>query len=285
MPTLPLALPSAIDGGQLPVRGTEDVLATFPYEVRTEEQAPIRDAIVAALTAIAREYQRRARQAVAQADPLRATGIYLDGLASDNSVYAQLNESNDSLRGRLLGVPALVTPDAIMGAVNELLAPYTATTARYFESGVDAWFVSDGTVDIESFVTDDSLLSVSPHYADRLYEDDAVENGGDFIANREVAGAWTFADVLGRHFILRIPPLEAVDNEGFYVLDADTVDDGWIADGSDTSGAESDGSVTVFTFTGQQVSDDLYAAIVSFVENAKGQGIRWSAVVDQTLLN
>lgn len=285
MPSPPLLLPAPIDGGGLPVRSSADVLSTFPVEVREVEEAPIRDAIVAALVAIGRTYQRRSRQAVAQADPLRATGYYLDGLAGDSGVFAQMNEDTEDLRARLLGSPAIITPNAILDAVNAILAPYTTARARYFESEMDCWFISDGTVEIESFVYD-GVTGASPRYTDRLYPDDAAANGGDFLTRREVVGAWVFREVNGRHFVLRIPPLEAVDDDGAYAVEFADDDDGafWIADGSDTSGAESDGSVVSFLFTGQDLSDDLYAAIVSIVETAKGQGMRWSALVDSTLI-
>jgi hypothetical protein len=285
MPTLPLTLPAAIDGGELPVRTDADVLAAFPVEVRVEEDAPVRDALVAALTAMAETYQIRSRQAVAQSDPTRATGVYLEGLADDAGVFAQANESTEQLRARLLGAPAIITPDAIIASVNAILAPYTTTKAKYFESEVDSWFVSDGTAEIESFVWEDTDESASPRYTDRLYPDDAAVNSGVSIANREVRGAWVFSDTFGRHFVVSIPPLDAVDNDGMFVFDGSSLDEdgAWIADGSDTSGAESDGSVTTFMAQDQGLADDLYAAIASTVANAKGQGIRWGVSIDPTL--
>ena len=53
--------------------------------------------------------------------------------------------------------------------------------------------------------------------------------------------------------------------------------------GSDTSGAESDGSVIAFIFTDQVQSDEVYAAIVSTVDAIRGQGMRWMAYVDPLL--
>lgn len=279
MPTLPLTLPVPLDGGDLPVRSADDVKASFPVEVREEAVAPVRDAIAEALAAIGKTYQLRSRQAVAQSDPLRAEDFYLDGLAADSSVYAQPNEDQEALRARLIGAPAIVTPNAIVTSVNDILAPYTTKTARYFESEVDCWFVGE-----DSFVFNNGS-GASPHYPDRLYPDDSAENSGDVIANREVVGPWVFSDTNGRLFFLRIPPLEAVDDEGSYVvLFADDSDGAmWIADGSDTSLAESDGSVVSFLYTSQSTSDDIYSTIASTVENIKGQGIRWGVLVDSLL--
>jgi len=286
MPTLPILGPTPLDGGTLPVASSTDVLAVFPAEVRKSATAPVRDALTAAFTEIQRTYQRRARRAAALSDVLRSTGTHLDGLMADHDVHRQPGESDEALRLRGLGIPDMVTPDALLAAVNSILGPYTAKVAKYFESEADQLFVTDGSATFDSFVYDDTAAA-SPHYPDRLYVDDSVENEGDIIAGREVLGAWVFADEMGRYFVLRIPPLEAVDDDGSYVVDAAVTDAEdammFIADGSDTSGAESDGSVTSFVFTDQVLSDELYAAIVSAVELLKGQGIRWQAYVDPLL--
>lgn len=283
MPLFPISGPAPLGGGVLPVASEADVLAVFPVEVRRELTAPVRDGLVAALTEILKEYQRRSSQAAAFSDLLRSEGTHLEGLAADHEVYKQPGESDEDLRARVLGIPELVTPAAILAAVNAILEPWTDIQAKYFESELDQWFVTDGTAEFDSFVFDDEEVA-SPHYPDRLYADDEDENEGDVVEGREVLGAWVFADVLGRHFLLRVPPLEAVDDDGSYAIDDDDDTDGmWIADGSDTSGAESDGSVISFIFTDQTFSDDLYAAIVSVVELLKGQGMRWSAIVDPLL--
>lgn len=286
MPTLPISGPAPLDGGALPVNGEPDVLAVFPAKVRRSLIAPVRDALVAAFTEIQKEYQRRGRRAAALSDVLRSTGTHLSGLAADHEVFRQPGEADEALRLRLLGVPDLVTPTVIVAAVNAILSPRTTKRAKYFESELDAVFFTDGTASYDSFFYDETS-GATPYYADRLYADDAIENEGDVIDDREVLGAWAFADELGRYFVLRIPPLEAVDDDGSYVLDALSTDAEsammFVADGSDTSGAESDGSVTSFLFTDQVLSDELYAATVSVVELLKGQGIRWQAYVDPLL--
>lgn len=286
MPLLPLSGPTPLGGGVLPVASEADVLAVFPTEVRRVATAPVRDALVAGLTAILQEYQRRSSQGAALSDLLRSVGTHLWALCAEHGVFKQPGETDEALRARVLGIPELVSPAAILAAVNAILAPWTNIQAKYFESELDQWFVDDGSSSWASFVFD-GVDNATPYYADRLYVDDEVENGGDVIEAREVLGAWVFADTFGRYFVLRIPPLESVDDEGSYALDAldPSAEDAmmFIADGSDTSGAESDGSDTSFVFNDQAFSDDLYAAIVSSVELLKGQGIRWQAIVDPLL--
>lgn len=280
MPLLPITGPTPLDGGTLPVRDDVDALAVLPPEVRRSTEAPIRDALIAAFAEIQREYQRRARRAAACSDLLRAQGYYEDGLASDHEAFRQGGEDDEILRARIFGVQQLVTPNVILAAVNAILATITAKTARYFESELDQLFVEDGTATWACFVYD-GTVGATPHYPDRLYSDDAIENGGDVIASREVLGAWASWDNQGRFFILRLPQIDVVDIAGSYILDTD--DGAFFADGSDTAGAESDGSVTTFIYFSQTTVDDAYAAIVSTVELLKGQSMRWQAYVDPLL--
>lgn len=284
MPTLPITSPAPLDGGELVVRSDADVLAVLPTEVQRASSAPIRDALVAGLRALMQYYQRRARRGAAQSDVLRATSYYLEGLGEDRGVYLQPGESQEAFRARVLGIPALVSPTAIVEAVNAILAEFTTATCRYFEQITDAFYTGDGTTDWASFVfVDDAVTGGSPHYSDRLYPDDVAENGVQ-IASREVIGAWAFAEEIGRYFVLRLPPIEHIDDDGTYAFDETATDEGAFAsDGSDTSGAESDGSVIAFIFTDQVQSDEVYAAIVSTVDAIRGQGMRWMAYVDPLL--
>lgn len=286
MPSFPTSGSVPLAGGELPVRSPGDVLALLPPEVRNSVSAPVRDALAEALTAILQEYQRRSSRGAALGDILRAKGKALDGLAADRQVYRQPGETDEALRMRVLALADMVTPAAIVAAVNFILAPFTTLRCKYFESELDQWFVNDGSIaTFDSFVhVADNVAQSSPRYPDRMYADEATENDGDVVEAREVLGAWSFADDIGRYFVLRLPQLEAVDDLGSYAFDDTVTDDGmFVADGSDTSGAESDGSVTSFLYTDQVQSDELYAAIVSTVEILKGQGFRWQAYVDPLL--
>lgn len=290
MPSLPITDATPLDGGALPVNGTGDVLAVFPAKVRRSANAPVRDALVAAFTEIQKEYQRRARYACAQSDILRATGSHLTALASDREVFKQPGEEDEALRLRLLLGEDGVTPALIMRGVNAILAPFTPKRAKYFESELDQMFLSESADDDDQCFVNDGLVSTGPRYLWRLYEDDAGENEGDFIEHRDPGGAWVFAqdaedgNTLGRYFVIRLPVLDQVDELGTYVLDALTTDAEqdmmFLGDGSDTSGSESDGSIGAFLFNDDALSDEVYAAIVSFVEGVKGQGMRWQAFVD-----
>lgn len=277
-----MAGPLPIDGGALPVKSTDDVLAVFPTEVRRASPAPVRDGLIAALTEILLEYQRRSRRSAAMSDILRAKLDALAGIGDDHDLAQQVGEDSETYRARLLGVPSLVTPAAIMSAVNAILAPHTPLTAKYFEASDDRLFLSGSNgVAWHSFLFETGS-GASPLYPDRLYPDDATLNGGDTISDREVLGGRCFDDQLGRYFVLRLPQLQSLDDDGAYAIDAS--DDGmWIADGSDTGGAESDGSVTSFIFTDIVLSTDIYGAIVDTVELLKGQGVRWAAYVDPLL--
>jgi len=150
---------------------------------------------------------------------------------------------------------------------------------------LDGWFVSDGTATWDSFVFN-AVSTASPHYPDRLYPDDQAENAGAAISNRRPPSTWV-GDGIGRWFIVRIPPLEPVDEDGSYALDPQaplTNGDGmFVANGADVAGSESDGSVTSFISTDNVLSGQLYDAIVSAAESAKGQGMRCEIVVDPLL--
>ena len=293
MPTLPITGATPLDGGALPVNSTGDVLAVFPAKVRRSTNAPVRDALVAAFAEIQKEYQRRARYACAQSDILRATGTHLAALASDREVFGQPGEKDDAIRLRVLFGENAVTPTGIMAGVNAILAPFTEKRAKYFESELDQMFLSESVDDEEQCFVNDGLVSTGPRYLWRLYEDDAAENGGEYVEHRDPGGAWVFAqdaengDTFGRYFVLRLPVLDQVDELGTYVLDALTTDAEqdmmFLGDGSDTSDSESDGSIGAFLFEDDASSDEVYAAIVSFVEGVKGQGMRWQAFVDPGL--
>lgn len=283
MPTLPIQGSAALDGGALPVNTSSDVLAVFPVDVRRANQAMVRDALAAALREIHAEYQRRSRRCVALSDVLRSTGVHLDGLLRDHGVYRQPGELDTAFRARFLGVPSLVTPAAVMAAVNAVLAPYTTKRAVYFEPNVDRWFVCSGDAPsgFASFVFARGV-HVNPRYPDRLFVDDSAINDGVSLGDRGAISAWVPADAIGRHFVVRIPNLGAPDSVGSYVsLGATSTM--FIGDGTDTDGAESSGEVISFVYETRATARDIYAAIVSAVETIKGHGIRWSAIIDPAL--
>lgn len=279
MPTLPLTLPAPLDGGELPVTSSTDVAKAEPYFVRRATVAPVRDAFRAGLVALFAWYQRAASYAAAQVDILRATGLYLDGLGRDFDVFRQDGEGHEAYRARILAGEDVVTPAAILAAVNATLAPYTTIEAQYAESIMDRWFVEDGTATWSSHVWSRNGDRV-PYYPDRLYEEQSAENGGYVREQSAPMGALPFSDDVGRHLVVRIPDLAAVDENVAYAF-------------SDAGGTVAtyglfvgDGTETVdlaFAFSGTETEDAIYAAVVNAVERIKGHGIRWTLYVDPNL--
>jgi len=281
MPTLPLTLPAPIDGGEVPVRSTSDVAAAEPRFVQQAAAAPVRDAIRTALTAMFRWYQRAARYAAAQSDILRATDIYLDGLGQDLQAFKQLGEDEEGYRTRALSVPDVVTPEAVLAAVGDVLAPYTDVLPQYAECVLDQWFLEDGTATWSSHVWNRNN-DHAPNYPDRLYADQEDVNGGYARPQSNPAGALPMLQTStpGREFIFRIPDLANVDNNVAYAF-------------SDAAGTDAlfglfvgDGTEAVdmtFVFSTAETEDAIYAAVINAVERIKPHGTRWTLYVDPNL--
>jgi hypothetical protein len=307
VPTLPLPGPVIPAADDLAVTGPTDVLAVLPLVVRAPATAPVRDGLAAGLAGLLRRHELIAGYAAAQSDLLRATGLYLQGLCEDHSVFLQLGETDEALRARALAVPDLVTPSAILTLVNSLLAPWTTGTAQLFESAQDRVFISDGAADWHSFI------GASPSYTDRLYPDDAAANDGFVRPQSDPGTSWVFGDAIGRYFVLRIPEVAPVDVTLVYdgtllsPADASAPEQGggdatsypslspgelpplsggdglFVGDGSNASAAESDGSVATFLFPPLSDPLSVYQEVASAVERIKGQSIRWALLVDASL--
>ena len=225
------------------VNGAADVVAAYPRQYRTDEH-PVLDAAAEALAAMHSMYQDASDNAAAQSDILRATGIYLDGLAEDRGVARASGESDDAYRARTIAWKSVVTPSAILGIVNTILASYgVGKVAQLFESILDRWFVEDGTTDwCCPICTSDTLIG--PSYPNRLYPDDALLNDGQFRPQSDPGEALTFAYDEGRMFVLRVP------------ADAGIVD---------------------------ELPDEVFAAIINSVNRIVGQSIVWAMWVDPRL--
>ena len=310
MPLLPLPPGgTSISGGDIPVSSDDDVLAEYPYALRSKsDPTPVRDAIVSLIAATFLAYQDAAAYAAAQSDPLRATDLYLDGLLSDHGFERQAGESDSNYLARFLAGLAVVTPAAILGAVNSLTGPLTTSKAQYFEAALDRMFLSDGTATWHSFV------GVTPQYQDRLYHDDLGVNGVERLQS-DPGTNYLFSDAYGRYFVLRVPDLAPIDQFIQMVYNGQKLDPSdsavpelgggqpsytpplgpgelpnslggvglYLADGSNTSGAEADGSVATFLVTSTTDSVATYATIANTVERIRGQSIRWAMIVDSTL--
>lgn len=260
----------------LPVNTSADVLAVFPAFIRKPDTALVRDAIVAMLTVIFQDMQSKSEYAAWQSDILYATGVYLTGLGNDRGFEKHAGETDEQFRARVLQIPQLVTPAAILAAVNSILSSYTSFHARYMEASVDRLFIADGTTTWKSFI------GASPSYYTRLYEGDSAANGGVFIPGRGINGAWVFSDTIGRYFVLRIPPLIGSDDQHSFILAGAG---SFINDGTNVSGTEATGSVATFMFADRQSAIDIYTTIVNTVNRIKGSSIRWMLYVDARISN
>lgn len=276
MPTLPLPPGDVPISGDLPVSDGADVLRVFPRPHKNPQSAPVRDAFCEAFAAGFLKYQLEAEAAAAQCDPTRASGDYLRSLAAEREIAPVAGESDADLRARFFQAPAIVTPDNILAAINQFLAPLTSKKAEICELELDGMFVHDGTAVWDCFI------GANPHYQDRLFEDDAAENDGMFLEQNNPGGAIP-SQGIPRSFLVRVPVLEPEANVDFAFAIDSTDEIMPIGDGTDASGSESDGSDATSVFADSQTSDDLYNAIIGKLESIKGQGIAWTLLVDASL--
>lgn len=267
MPSLPLPVgESSLIRGDVPVSEDADVLAEFPRPQRTPAIAPVRDTFVAGQAAGFLAYQNISARAAMQCDPMRATGEYLKSYAEEHGVAPGVSESEESVRNRLFTAPEIVAPDFIVAGVNALLSSSTSKTCRLSECEVDGMFCHDGTSVWDCYV------DVGPDYPDRYYSDIPYLHPGGVIPSSGIP----------RLFLLRIPSLDDNDLNIAYALTADS-DGLFVGDGSDTAGAETDGSDSLTVFSDPQQAADVYLSIVGYVQSVKGQGIPWTLMVDPTL--
>ncbi len=201
MPDLPLPVGETwIGGGDLPVSDSTDVLKEFSTTHRRPEKAPVRDAFAEGYTEGFLEYQNAAAYAAAQSDPMRATGEYLKSFAEEHQVVPRPDESEESVRLRLFRAPQIVTPEAILEGVREILDGYDPSKVTMSELELDGWFVHDGDGTWDSFVGDD------PDYPDRYYEDLPYRRPGGAVPS----------DGYPRAFVLHIPNLTGPNASALY---------------------------------------------------------------------
>lgn len=269
MPTVdqPPLIPGA---GPRPFRSRDDVIAHLDELLANGDVAPVRDALLDALTALLYQLQFRGEFAIAQCDLLRATEQYLTSLGGDDRGVPQATgERDENYRARLLATPATVTEAAIITGVNVILAPFTSTQCQLFDAILDRWFVRSNPTSPSWR----SFIGNSPEYPDRLYSGQEALNGGVSRPNSDPGGARVFKTSLGRQFILRLPDLSSLaeppgvsPNEDAITRDP-TV--GFFV-GQTTSAARS-------AFVNQNSTTPLavYQAIEIFVNSVVGQSVRW----------
>ncbi len=267
----------------LPVTSTDDVRAVLPAFLHPDDPAPVRDAIVAALTQILLTYQKRSAYAAAQSDILRAVGRALAEACAERGMLKQTGESDDALRARALTVPSLVTPAAILAAANTILAPYTSVLPQYSEATSDRWFIGGANAarSWHSFLFKKATIPLSPNYPDRLYPEDAALNNGYVRPQSSPGAARIYSDTVGRYFLLRIPDLSPLDVTLAATYAQASV--GVAVPYRMFIGKGASSSNTTYLRKIAATALSVYEAVVNAVNRVKGASIRWMLLVDPKL--
>lgn len=273
MATLPLPSGSSLAGGDLPVSSNNDVLVVFPRFVKILDNAAVRDALIEALTNIMINYQNQSDNDVLMSDVLSAVDSALVDLGADRGVFKAEGESDEDYRTRIISIPEVITPEAIVDVVNSLLEPFTTIECQYCESILDRWYV--GTSDARTWhsYVFDNLTDLAPGYKDRLYKEYAANNFGYTRPNSDPCGARVFSDEKGRMFLIRIPDVSGIENLGAFP-------------GSSSLGSRffvgGVGVASPVRKIGTTVAD-LFNKIISTVESIKAHSIRWILWMDPKL--
>lgn len=267
-------------GTTLPVATIDDVLLVLPSFLRPDDAAPVRDGILAGLLVLCLTLQDWAQYAAAQADRLRATGVYEDAIGAESQTY-RIGADDPTYRTAILTPPATVSPEAIIAAANAVLKPFTTISAVYAESWGDRAFFFDDPLVVGGpnvYFYDDGGPSLSPDYYSRGYPSEAAQNGGFVIPNREPGAARFFDDDLGRCFLLRVPDLSSLDSSAAPIYQELSPVAAQFVTGSMTAG-----SLASPVYQNAATAAGLYAAIVNAIDRIVGQSIRWILLADPNL--
>lgn len=281
-------LPLIPGAGPRIVTSPDVVMAKLPDALLAPEVDEIRDLLVDALSSLLQSYEFRSDIAASYSDVARSIAQYLSALATDRGAGRAKGEADGALRSRALGAPEVVTETAIVAGVNVIFSLFTTKQAQLVDGVLDAWFIHDGTDGNGGPPTWHSFVGAGPNYPDRYFEDDSANNDGLFRPGSVIGTARVFGDTVGRRFLLRVPDLGAGLGSGALVIaDADEpalaggdvpphiAEGGWffVGDGA---------TVPVGAFIGATSEGPLaiYRAVVSFVDAAVGQSIRWDMISD-----
>jgi hypothetical protein len=286
--------PPLVSGaGPRPFRTRDDVLAQLDDLLKgnSDTLAPIRDALVDALTALLFQLQFRSEYAIAQADLLRATEQYLTSVGGDDRMVPQApGEGDEAYRARLLATPSTVTEEAITLGVNIILAPFTTTQCQLIDNILDRWYVSTGLPDAGFH----SFIGAPPEYPDRLYSGQEASNGGVSRANSDPGGARVFqSDNIrqGRAFTLLLPDLSELTTPSTVATDIQPpTPHGGSPDLTEFTDRASYGfyvgnttnpDIVAIVNRDSTTAQAIYQSIESFVNSVVGQSIRWGFIADQ----
>lgn len=275
MARLPIPLPFVPSSVDPSIRSGTDVQRNLPRAL-TSGDHPVLDDATETLAAMLMEHQLDSAYAAGQADVLRAEREYLSGLADDRAMPRGLDEADPTLRARLTGWVDVVTPAAILAAVNDILEPYTDGEAQLIEE-LDGWFV--GTSSAHDWISPvgDGTVIVAPTYPDRMYADDAADHGGYFRQQSEPLGSTVFTGLCGRFFVLLVPEISDESLPAVFAADGSTFNvPAWFV---------ADGTTEGLSYMTHALADSLavYQAIANAVETIRGAGVRWQLLSDPRL--
>lgn len=255
------------------VRTVGDVLAQMALEVREPTDAPVRDALIDLILGVLLEFQYRADLAEAENDVLRSTGENLRDDGAERGFSQGEGESEAEFRQRILTTTAVVTKDAIVAAVNALLAPFTSTECILLEASLDGWFINDGTDGNGNPARWHSFVGATPNYPDRYFQGDEAQNEGIYRPNSDPQTARVFNGT-PRQFLLLVPDLTGFSDDAAWVWDgSDTTQImqgvGWFVDDG------TDADIGGYVYLGALSETVLYDTLVRTVNLLAGQSISW----------
>lgn len=270
--------------GPRPINTPEDVLAHLPAALTDPAIDPVRDRLAAALAAMLIEWEYRSDYGAALSDLGRSVKQYLAALANDHGVSRVLGEDDDALRTRAFHQDC-VTEASIIAGVNAILSLITTTECQLNDGVLDRWFINDGTDGNGNPAIWHSFIGSGPNYPDRLFADDAVNNGGYYRPNSEVGGARLYGDSLGRFLLLRVPDFGYQSKDAPFVYQNASLHNDlasvnelaglgfFVGDGSDPEIASYINATDTDPFV-------IYRAIASFMDAVVGESIRWEMISD-----
>lgn len=255
----------AVDAGVMPAPDAEAVLALLPSWVADEADVAVRDAFVAAWGAMANALWACIGQTLARtASPRFAAGPWLALWGAALKQPRAHDETEGAYRERLLLPFLAVTPNAIRGAVDALVADVTPEKAACFEMAVDQgyWCDDDPAATWGSFWQGDTT---------RLLADGAafpMSAGGCY---------WSDSDNNLPEFWVVLPGDADDDSDAPYATEtADAVDpDAWGEDAPVWPETED----RYFPAHGDGLDD----RIIADVEARRAYGVCWFMLVDPFL--
>jgi hypothetical protein len=131
------------DGSEMPAPTIDDVRALLPAYAQEGDDTPTRAGVLQAFRGLANLLWARIGLVLsAQRSPRHASGAMLDWWGPLFGRFRAVDEGDPQYRQRLLTPTQMVTPTAIKGAIDALVAPFTTQKVNYQEPALDAMFMA-----------------------------------------------------------------------------------------------------------------------------------------------